>query len=204
MTLTGAAWPRSRVLGLGAALLFLAGAVGYYLGTADADDAPGRSSVDVGFLYDMIAHHSQALELSSLELGGGEEDQVKVFAEEILQFQSYEIGLMEAYLSRWGHDPDDRPERAMTWMGTDVAPASMPGMASDADVDALAAAEGRDADARFIELMTLHHEGGVHMAAHAADHASDPSVRRLAEVVERNQRIEIRELEATREALGLD
>ena len=65
------------------ALLYLAGSVGYLLGSRPPD-RPGEGSVDVGFLYDMITHHEQAILMSTAELGTGADDGTKVFAREIL------------------------------------------------------------------------------------------------------------------------
>lgn len=55
----------------------------------------------------------------------------------------------------------------------------------------------------FVELMQAYHEDGVHMAAHAAEHATDPFVRDLAQRMARNQAIEIQELEAAAERADL-
>ena len=57
---------------------------------------------------------------------------------------------------------------------------SMPGLATDDDLARLRDAEGTDFDRLFLTLMAAHHEGGVHMADYAADHAADPRVRSLA------------------------
>jgi uncharacterized protein (DUF305 family) len=193
-------------LTLGLALLFLGGALTYFV-TERLDGEPGKDSVDVGFLYDMIGHHEQALQMASSELGAGVEEGVRPFAQEILLFQSYEIGLMEQKLAEWGHERDDPPAMAMTWMPDVMAPmprSEMPGMASEAELEALGDAEGSDVDALFIALMQDHHEGGVHMAGYAAEHADDEWIRTVAGRMARNQQTEVRELEAVRRRLNLD
>ncbi|HEX2038279.1 MAG TPA: DUF305 domain-containing protein [Acidimicrobiales bacterium] len=183
------------------ALAFLAASVGYAVGSRDT--APGRGSVDVGFLYDMIGHHEQAITLSKLELVKGSEGRVKSFAEEILYYQGYEIGLMTQQLRSWGHRRDEPPERAMAWMGHGVPREDMPGMASQAELDALYQAQGRDVDARFLALMIDHHAGGVHMAEEALRRATSSFVRDFADRTVRQQRTEIREMELARDRLGL-
>ena len=170
-----------RLVALVAALLFLAGAVGFGLRTI-VDRPPGASSVDVEFLQQMITHHEQAQELSNVELQVGAEESAKTFAREILLFQSYEIGLMDRQLEHWGYVRE----------GVDH---DMPGMASEAELDALADARGRDADALFLALMRDHHLGGVQMAAYASTHADDGFVRALAKRMADNQRLEITEME---------
>ena len=192
--------PRVRILFV-VALLFLAGAVGYAAGSRVS--TPGRNSVDVGFLYDMLGHHEQAISLSKQELVNGGEARIKSFAEEILFYQGYEMGLMTQQLRSWGHRRDQPPERAMAWMGHGMPLEDMPGMASDAEGAALAERRGRDADALFLALMVDHHAGGVHMADEAARRAGSRFVRELAERVAHQQRIEIGEMKAARDRLGL-
>jgi uncharacterized protein (DUF305 family) len=183
-----------------AALLFVGGAGGFVLGKGRP---PGAQSVDVGFLHDMISHHEQAVALSNLELAYGVEGGVRLFAQEIALKQSYEIGLMEAFLEDWGHQRLKPPARAMRWMGMDTARDAMLGMASPGDLEKLGASRGRDADALFIALMKDHHEGGVHMAEYAADRSRDAKIRDLAMAMAKTQRDEIVELERERVRLDL-
>ena len=79
----------------------------------------------------------------------------------------------------------------------------MPGMASDADVDALRAAQGLDADDRFTRLMIVHHAGGAAMGDYAALHGENDKVKQLAAAMARVQRTEIAEMNNRRVALGL-
>ncbi len=84
-----------------------------------------------------------------------------------------------------------------------VPVAEMPGMASQVQLDQLAGAEGRQIDSLYLAMMTEHHRGGVQMATVAAKKASDSRVRALAAAIARSQRIEINEMEAARQRLGL-
>jgi uncharacterized protein (DUF305 family) len=45
-----------------------------------------------------------------------------------------------------------------------------------------------------VQLMTAHHEGGIHMADHAADHGANGEVRLMAEQMAGSQREEIIEM----------
>lgn len=188
---------RGQLAAMAAALLFLAGSVGYMVGVR-GDTDPGAGSVDVGFLHDMISHHEQALQLSTIELNKGSEPEVRTFAREILQQQSYEIGVMEQQLEDWGFTRAARPGTAMAWMDHAVPVATMPGLASDDELTLLGERTGRDADALFIVLMQDHHLGGVHMADYAAKNAGDASVRALAARMAKVQQQEISEMSAAR------
>jgi uncharacterized protein (DUF305 family) len=82
----------------------------------------------------------------------------------------------------------------MAWMDQPVPLERMPGMATEAQLDELHAATGPAADALFVQLMTAHHEGGIHMADEAAENARRTDVRSLAERMAANQRGEIVDL----------
>lgn len=193
----------AQTAALAVVFAFLGGAVVFFVGER-SDRPPGEGSVDVGFLQDMIHHHQQAVVLSMGQIDAGSAGGAGIFAREIVYFQSYEIGLMDRQLRAWGFSIDQRPERAMTWMGMDVHPDAMPGMASSDELEALRDAESPDtADALFFALMRDHHLGGVAMAEHAAQQASDPWVRELAGRMARNQRSEIAEMDGVRDRDGL-
>jgi uncharacterized protein (DUF305 family) len=182
------------------ALCLLAGAAGWTLGKGRP---PARGSADVGFLHDMRSHHEGAIRISQIQLANGTQDSIKVFAEEIILFQSYEIGRMDQLLLDWRYRPENRPGTAMGWMGHDVAPDVMPGMATEAEIDLLQTPEA-PTDAMFVALMVDHHAGGVAMATAAAERAADPEVRELAERMTRIQRAEIDEMLAAAGRAGLD
>lgn len=189
--------------GLVGAFAFLGAAVIYFVMERE-ERPPGESSADVGFLQDMLDHHEQALTLSVWELQKGTTPAAQTFAREVLQQQSWEMGQMQRQLDEWGYARQDRSEMAMGWMGMATAPDEMPGLASDAELEALREAEGAEADALFLALMQDHHRGGASMAAAAAEQASDPWVRDLAQRMARNQTIEINEMQAARTRADLD
>ena len=53
-------------------------------------------------------------------------------------------------------------------------------MATEAQLDQLGQASGAEADQLFVQLMTAHHQGGIHMADYAEQHADESQVRDLA------------------------
>ena len=82
-----------------------------------------------------------------------------------------------------GHDmagmpgmTDSGPMAPMTTMdaASMAAGAIMPGMATNAEVDALKTLRGDASDAYFLQLMIRHHEGGVPMMDYAATYADQP------------------------------
>lgn len=185
------------LIGLIVAFAFLGAAVTYAVVERD-DRPPAETSADVGFLRDMSAHHEQALALATSELQNGTAPEAQLFAREILQQQSWELGAMHRQLQLWGRQRDGSTDEAMAWMDMPTPVEAMPGMASEAELAALRQADGADADALFIALMQDHHRGGVAMATAAADRVSDPWVKALAERMARNQVLEIREMDSAR------
>jgi uncharacterized protein (DUF305 family) len=185
-----------RLLVLGAAVLFLGLAAGYAFFGGDGGRGSG-SNVDVGFLQDMRAHHDQAVTMAFtyLEKPVAEQDRVlRSIAKTIIADQQFENGYMVGLLLDMGADPANETGQAMAWMDQPVPLERMPGMATEAQLDELQAATGPEADALFVELMAAHHEGGIHMAEFAAEHAHRADVRGLAERMAVNQRGEIVDL----------
>jgi uncharacterized protein (DUF305 family) len=72
----------------------------------------------------------------------------------------------------------------------------MPGLASDADINRLLASSGAAADKLFVDLMVVHHQGGLHMAQYALQHANEIEVRRFAYAMITGQTDEINEMQA--------
>ena len=186
-------FPLWKVVVLVAAFGFLAGAFGYWLATPGP---PGESSVDAGFYKDMIHHHNQAVEMAVIEQANGSDPVVVGFATEIIRRQSFEIGVMSTKLGEWGYTtaPDDT---AMGWMHMPVPLDQMPGLATADQIKQLRAAKGTDADALFLQLMSNHHRGGVHMATYAYQHANSASDRDLAQLMAYVQATEINEFRDT-------
>lgn len=194
-------WTNLKVAGLVAVVGFVA--VLLALTLASRFDGEAEDSVDVGFMRDMISHHEQAVQLGLLGVANGSDPDVVQFAQETVIAQQWEIGYMTALLEDWGYDTGSTDRDAMTWMGMPSAVGTMPGMATDDEMDALSSAQGAEADALFLQLMARHHAGGRHMTEEAADRAGDPRVRALAARMARNQQGEIAEYQRRADALGV-
>jgi uncharacterized protein (DUF305 family) len=184
------------------AVAFLAGAVAFVLGE-NRGGADPLNAVDVGFLQDMSLHHDQAVEMSLMLAGKDDVDPaLAAFANEILVDQRYQQGIFSATLDRFGHSPDPGDE-VMGWMGSPMPASEMTGLATPAQLAALREAEGEEAAALWIALMSEHHLAGLHMADHAARHGSDATTVNVAEGIVKTQRGEILDLARYRERVGL-
>lgn len=184
-----------RVVALAVVMAFVGYGVAY---AVTAPRHPGAHSVDVGFLQDMRFHHDQAVGMALILLEkstDGANLTLRVIAQEILLDQQLEAGMMVDILGSWGRESArDEDTPAMAWMGLPVPQDQMPGIATPDQIAQLTAAEGSAADKLFVELMTAHHQGGIHMAQEAEKHASSARIRRLAHSMLVNQQSDLGEL----------
>lgn len=198
-TMTAQPWWRSP---LNIALCALALVVaGFALGTfvPRGDDPTVHSTVDTGFLQDMRLHHEQAITMaivyrSIASTGSRLDPDLQTIALEIETGQGMETGRFIQLLRLFGAPESNESDQVMGWMGHPLPMTSMPGMATDAELNALRDARGADADRTFARLMVAHHEGGIDMARHAAAHARNPEVRAMAKAMVKVQTGEINEL----------
>lgn len=170
--------PSSIVIALLAASL-LAALAALWLGRP-----PGEGSAEVRFVRDMIAHHEQAIEMALAVRDRTGDETLRAFATDIILTQQSQIGRMSGWLEVWGL-PFAGEEAPMEGMG------QMMGMAAQGDVNALATLPLPEAEVRFLQLMTSHHEGALFMAEDVLAASPRPEVARLAEAVLRGQEGEI-------------
>lgn len=126
--------------------------------------APLLTSTEIGFVQDMTGHHQQALTMVE-RLAPDVDPAVWRLADQIADAQRLEIGMMLGWLRLAGTTPTNA--HPMSWMPTGhrhAGATTMPGMATRADLDALAVARGAEAEMMFLRLMYRHHQGGVAMA----------------------------------------
>lgn len=146
--------------------------------------APGEGSAEVRFVRDMIAHHEQAVEMALLIRDRTSDETIRALATDIILAQQSQIGRMSGWLEQWGR-PYAAEEAPMGGMG------QMMGMAPQSDVNALGTLPVPEAEVRFLQLMTTHHEGAVFMAEDVLAARPQAPVASLAEGVLRGQRAEI-------------
>ncbi|MFC1227955.1 MULTISPECIES: DUF305 domain-containing protein [Streptomyces] len=147
------------------------------------DDSP--NSADVSYTRMMIEHHSQALEMTGLVADRAESTKIVKLAERIAASQKPEIAMMEGWLTKHGKSRKagghDR--------GHDHA--TMPGMATPAQLKNLRAAEGKAFDQLFLTLMITHHEGAVTMATDVKAQGNNIQIEEMADDVVAQQTSEI-------------
>lgn len=149
-----------------------------------APDGSTYNSVDATFVRMMIAHHTQAIAMADLAPGRAANTGVRSLAARISAAQRPEIDVLRAWLQA-----RELPE-------TDPAHdhSTMPGMQTEANMAALAAARGADFDRRFVTMMTAHHEGAVQMAGDVLGGGTDQTLSELANEMAVEQGAEIQRM----------
>ncbi|MFD4576662.1 DUF305 domain-containing protein [Streptomyces sp. NPDC058417] len=152
------------------------------------DDTP--NSADVDYATMMIEHHRQALVMTQLVPDRAESPKVKAIASRISSTQGPEIAAMESWLTT--HDKKD----ATAGTGGAHDHATMPGMATEAQLKNLRAARGKAFDQLFLTLMITHHEGAITMAADVKGQGNNIRIEEMADDVVAEQTTEISRMRA--------
>ncbi len=158
-------------------------------------ERPAHAPADVTFVHGMIPHHAQALRMADLVPDRTSNRQLHVMAERMAVAQGDEIRLMRYWLEDVGEPPppsDGGHDHGGHGHGDHAA--LMPGMLTEEDFEALAAARGDAFDRLFLELMIRHHEGAVIMVNElfaSPGAAQDDFIYKLASDVYADQTTEI-------------
>ena len=149
------------------------------------------SSDDVMFLQMMIPHHQQAIDISDLALTRSADPELLALAKDIRDGQSAEIITMKAWLAKAGADLD--PGHSMG--------DSMGGMLGDSELAALKAATGKSFDLLWLQGMTGHHDGAIHMATMIED-ASNPEIKSFGQAIVTTQSAQNKQMAAMIKRMG--
>ncbi len=164
--------------------------------------ATAYSPADVRFMQDMIPHHQQALEMAELVEERTNNPKIIEAAGRIKASQADEIAFMRRWL-------DERGESVLE-PGAHAAmhtPHHMSGMATPAQMAALAAAIGIEFDRQFLTLMIKHHEGAVKMVEELLEQpgsAYDPVLLEFTNDITNDQTAEIERMHVVLVSLSAD
>jgi uncharacterized protein (DUF305 family) len=122
----------------------------------ESDEVSGTGKLtgsDIMFLQMMIPHHQQAVDISNLALSKSEDKELLALATIIRDGQADEIIQMKQWLKDAGAEIE---------MGHSMGD-SMGGMLNDTDLALLKSANGSAFDRLWLQGMTGHHDGAIHM-----------------------------------------
>lgn len=150
--------------------------------TTAAPAAGAHNGADVTFAQMMIPHHRQAIEMADMILAKqGIDSQVTALATQIKAAQTPEINQMTGWLTGWGQSATPSMN-----MGHDMG-----GTMSQADMDALDKATGKDATKLFLTGMISHHQGAITMAEDELANGQNADAKKLAQSIKDSQQVEI-------------
>lgn len=150
---------------------------------------PTHTAADIQFMQQMIPHHAQALDMTSLVADRSEREEIALLAQRIEISQTDEIDLMARWLTDRGLSVPTDHETHEGWDEGELHP----GMLTDAQLESLAQAAGEDFDRLFLELMIHHHGGALLMVQELYNSGGglEPAADRFARDVNADQSIEI-------------
>jgi uncharacterized protein (DUF305 family) len=175
--------PRSSRNWLAPVLVVLAIGLSWFLGRV-SNSAPLEGSADVTFARDMIAHHTQAVDMAIRVRDRTSDPTLKIFAIDIALGQTNQMGQMMAWLDLWNVSQNGT-SAPMNGNGL------MMGMATQADVNSISSMPMKDAEIKFLQLMIRHHQGGIFMAQDVLGKAGSAQVKRVAQAVINGQKFDI-------------
>jgi uncharacterized protein (DUF305 family) len=164
-------------------LVVLAIGLSWFLGRS-SNSAPLEGSPDVTFARDMIAHHTQAVDMAIRVRDRTTDPILKIFAIDIALGQTNQMGQMMAWLDLWNVSQNSL-DAPMNGKGL------MMGMATQQNVNSISSLPIKDAEIEFLQLMIRHHQGGIFMAQDVLGKASSTQVKRLAQAVINAQNFDI-------------
>jgi uncharacterized protein (DUF305 family) len=141
---------------------------------------------DKTFISNMIVHHESAMNMAEMASVSAKRQEIKDLAMNIASSQGKEVSEMATWQKQWGY-----PETSGHMMvdAGDNASHSMEGMATMNDeLNGLA---GDTFDRKFLELMIVHHQGAIDMAAPAEKNAYHQEIKDLAKTIIATQQQEI-------------
>lgn len=180
-------------------------------GSVPTETGAAHTEADVEFVTDMVGHHAQAVMMTSMVADRSDDPELEEFVLRMDVSQVAEIEQMQRWL-------EARDEEVPAWdpvfgaqgghpdgmAGMDMGGEQMPGMASQAQLDALEAASGEEFDRLFLQTMTAHHQGALAMTDElfAAGGGEENEVFQIASHVVADQGIELERMAAMLAELG--
>lgn len=194
--------------------IVLPGAPGEATRTLSANEAieiadNSYSADDVLFMQNMIPHHAQAVEMVALVKDRTNRKELLDIAGRIDASQADEIKFMQSWLEERG-EPLMSMDHGAHGAGHEhhmMDGMMMEGMATPAQMAALAEAKSTDFDRMFLQLMIAHHEGAITMVDDLTDQpgsAYDPVLFEFISDIKTDQTDEIERMNAILGSLSDD
>lgn len=169
--------------------------------SAVATPSSSHNDADVTFLQDMIVHHAQAVVMGDIVKGRLTDSKVRGIADRIRDEQKPEMRGMATTLRSWGEKVPVEATNPTLGSRSGHSHHSMPGMATQAELDELSRAKGAEVDRLYLDLMIDHHEGALKMCTTLGDKGADERTGELGDEIHVTQSKQITQMKAMRQRL---
>jgi uncharacterized protein (DUF305 family) len=150
---------------------------------ADAASAP----YDLQFIDTMTHHHEGAIRMAEAALKNSQNDELKKFAQKIIDDQRKENVRMKEWREKWYAGKPAAKNMEM--------PGMMDSMKTMGDnPNKLEMSSGKEFDLMFLNSMIPHHEGAIKMAKEALQKAEHAEIKTLANEIIKAQEDEIKKM----------
>ncbi|HET6286431.1 MAG TPA: DUF305 domain-containing protein [Amycolatopsis sp.] len=156
------------------------------------------NDADVEYMTMMVPHHQQAKVMTDLVPGKTANEQIRAIAGRISVAQDGEVAMMKAWLADRGKPV---PGEGHAGHGGGHEHALMPGMATEAQLADLRAANGVAFERLFLDLMIAHHQGALTMAETQLGKGVEIKAQEMAQEVITGQTAEIERMKSMRSKL---
>ncbi len=156
----------------------------------DMKSSPDAASqpYDLQFIDTMAHHHEGAIQMSEVVLRKSQNEELKNFAQKIIDDQQKEIVQMKEWREKWFAGKPAAINMEMPGMTDSMK------MMSGGEMAKMEAMTGKDFDLHFLEMMILHHQDAVTMANEALKKAEHAEIKTLAKQIIKEQEAEIKKM----------
>ncbi len=152
-----------------------------------SDTNAAAAPYDLQFIDTMIHHHEGAVEMSEMVLKKSSNEELKKFAQKIIDDQKKEIVQMKEWREKWFAGAARAINMEMAGMKDSMK-------IMDDQMKKMETATGKEFDALFLEMMIPHHKGAVTMANEALQKSQRAEIKTLAGAIITAQDAEIKQM----------
>jgi len=158
-----------------------------YTGKIDTNE------LDAHFIEQMVPHHEDAITMATLAQSKAKRPEVQQLANQIIEAQEKEIGMMKRWYGEWYGTPLPSGYYVMEQHGMMGGGSMHMGMMGN-ETDRTSLEQAEDFDTAFVEEMIPHHQMAVMMASMLKNGTNRPEMRQLADDIIEAQTNEINQM----------
>lgn len=152
-----------------------------------SDPNAANAPYDLQFIDTMIHHHEGAVEMAEAVVKKSSNEDLKKFAQKIIDDQKKEIAQMKEWREKWFAGAARAINMEMAGMADSMKP-------MDDGMKKMETATGKEFDTLFLEMMIPHHQGAVTMAKEALQKSQRAEIKTLADAIIKAQEAEIKQM----------